>query len=178
MSELIFKKFNGEVEDLVKLLTTNVWAFHANPNQTVEQIVKNFKNGWYEEDKETFCIEYENQKVGLIHILDIHDSILLFDLRLDSSVRGRGFGVKAVQWITDYIFSLPDQKIRIEAYTRSDNIPMRKTLNKSGFVKEGYLRRSWENEDGSVSDALCYAMIRNDWEDNIKTPIKFDDFPF
>lgn len=178
MSELIFKKFNDEIDDLVTFLTTNVWEFHANPNQTAEQIVENVKNGWYEENKETFWIEYENRKVGLIHILDISDPILLFDLRLDRNVRGRGFGIKAVRWITDYIFNLPDHKIRIEAHTRSDNIPMRKTLNNSGFVKEGYLRRSWKNEDGSISDALCYAIIRSDWENNVITPIPLNEFPF
>ncbi|MEK4146581.1 hypothetical protein NST02_05770 [Robertmurraya sp. FSL W8-0741] len=34
-----------------------------------------------------------------------------------------------------------------------------------------------ENSDGSVSDSLCYAIIRKDWENKIVTPIKLEDLP-
>ncbi|MFS0783126.1 GNAT family N-acetyltransferase [Bacillus sp. 1P06AnD] len=178
MSELTFKKLENELGDLVTFMTDHFWEFHSNPQQTKEQIIKGFNNGWYQEDKETFWIEHANKKIGLIIIHDISDTIPLFDIRLDNSVRGKGFGTKAVCWITDYIFGLPDKKIRIEAYTRSDNIAMRKTLSKCGFIKEGYLRCAWENDDGSVSDSICYAIIRRDWEGNISTPIKLNDLPF
>lgn len=59
-----------------------------------------------------------------------------------------------------------DKSFRVEAYTRSDNLAMRKTLSSCRFVKEGYLRQAWENDDGSISDSICYAMIRDDWLSN------------
>ncbi|MFD0620495.1 GNAT family N-acetyltransferase [Paenibacillus sp. GCM10027629] len=178
MTELQFKKFENELDDLVSFMTSNTWDFHANPNPSSERIVKTYDSGYYQEDNETYWIEYLNEKVGLIVIHDIDDTIPLFDLRLSSKYRGKGFGAEAVRWITDYIFTLPDEKIRIEAYTRSDNIAMRKTFQKCGFVKEGYLRHAWENDDGSISDSVCYAIIRCDWENKMITPIKINDVPF
>ncbi|KIL43082.1 GNAT family N-acetyltransferase [Jeotgalibacillus campisalis] len=178
MSKLSFKKYENEVEDLVSLLTKNKWEFHSNPAPVRKEILKKYRDDWHEKDKEIFWIESVDKKIGLIMLHDLTDSIPLFDLRLENNSRGKGFGSQAVCWITDYIFKLPDNKIRIEAYTRSDHIAMRKTLSKCGFVKEGYLRQSCENADGSVSDSVCYAIIRSDWENKITTPIKLNDLPF
>lgn len=178
MSELNFKKLENELDELVSFMTNQYWKFHSNPNLSQRQIINAYNDGWYQEDRETYWIENKNKKIGLIIIHDISDTIPLFDIRLDNNVRGKGCGTKVVRWITDYIFGLPDNKIRIEAYTRSDNIAMRKTLNKCGFVKEGYLRCAWENDDGSVSDSICYAIIRDDWESKALTPIKLNDLPF
>nr|WP_267917762.1 GNAT family protein [Lederbergia citrisecunda] len=166
------------MDDLVSIMTNNTWEYHSDPNPSSEQIIKAFNNGWYHEDRETYWIENHNEKIGLIIIHDIEDTIPLFDIRLSTKHRGKGFGTNAVRWITDYLFRLPDKKIRIEAYTRSDNIAMRKTLSNCGFVKEGYLRNAWENKDGSVSDSICYAIIRTDWENKEQTPIKLNDLPF
>src|SRR5690625_940829 len=118
-------KFENELHELVALMTKNNWDFHPDPKPSNEQIIKAYQEGWYQEDRETFWIEKDNNKIGLIIIHDITDTILSFDIRLDRIVRGKGIGAKAVNWITDYIFNLPNKKIRIEAYTRSDNIAMR-----------------------------------------------------
>lgn len=93
-------------------------------------------------------------------------------------MRGLGYGLKAVNWIINYIFSILEVKIRIEAYTRIDNPAMRKVLFNCNFQKEGYLRRSWENNDGTVVDSLVYGIIREDWEQGKKTPISIDDVEF
>lgn len=55
---------------------------------------------------------------------------------------------------------------------------MNKTPLMSGFVKEGYLRNAWENDDGTISDSIIYSIIRSDWENKSKTEIKLNDFPF
>lgn len=178
MNELRFRKFESDISELVSFMTNNSWDYHSDPKPTEEQIVKAYHKGWYQEDRETFWIENINEKMGLIIIHDINDTIPLFDIRIADNVREKGFGTKAVKWITDYIFNLPDKKIRIEAHTRSDNLAMRKTLYNCGFVKEGYLRHAWENKDGSVSDSICFAMIRSDWENEVITPIKFNELPY
>ncbi|GGP09000.1 GNAT family N-acetyltransferase [Oceanobacillus neutriphilus] len=178
MGDLSFTKFFKEKDELLALMTSNDWEFHSNPSPTSEQIIKGYHAGWYHEGRETFWIEEADEKIGLIIIHDISDTIPSFDIRLDSEARGKGYGIKAVNWVIDYIFGLSEKKIRLEAYTRSDNLAMRKTLNKCGFVKEGYLRHAWENDDGSISDSVCYAMIRKDWKTKSSTPIKLDEFPF
>ena len=175
---VVFKKLQDEVDELVDFITSNEWPFHAGEKSTKEQIINFFKNGWYGDGRETFWIEKNQAKVGLIIIHDIQDTIPLFDLRIRNNERGRGIGTQILLWLQDYIFNLPNEKIRIEAYTRSDNLAMRKAFTKSGFVKEGYLRNAWENNDGGYSDALCYAVIREDWEKHTITPIKIDDLPY
>ncbi|WP_096438955.1 GNAT family N-acetyltransferase [Alteribacter populi] len=179
MEHLTFKKLTNELSELINLYTKNNWNFHADPVPSEEEIIKRYKTGWYEDDKETFWIEETKKKVGLIIISDISDTMpLLFDVRLSNEVRGKGYGEQAVKWATNYIFSDSNEKIRIEAYTRHDNYAMRKIFYKCNFQKEGYLRESWENDDGSVEDAFIYAIIRKDWERGRKTPIKLDDVPF
>lgn len=69
-------------------------------------------------------------------------------------------------------------KIRIEGYTRADNMGMRKYFSKAGFVNEGYLRNAWENEDGTVTDSIVYSAIKDDWITGNSTPIKMDEVPF
>ncbi|TFB13032.1 N-acetyltransferase [Filobacillus milosensis] len=179
MSKLEFKKLNGELTELVKLYTSHQWYYHSNPQPSREEIINRYNSGWYESDKESFWVEENGEKIGLIIISDISDTIpLLYDIRLVNKVRGKRYGEICVKWAADYIFKSSEEKIRIESYTRYDNLPMRKVFYKCNFQKEGYLRNSWENDDGSVKDSLVYAIIREDWEKDKKTPIKIDDFPY
>ena len=101
-------------------------------------------------------------KRGIRSKSDISDTIPLFDIRLDTRYRGKGYGVKTLLWLQNYLFGKKD-KIRIEGYTRVDNIGMRKCFAKAGFVKEGYLRNAWENADGTVTDSIVYGAIKDDW---------------
>lgn len=178
MGELTFTPLKDELEDLVRFFIENTWEFHSDPHPSKYKVIQSFNKGWYQDGRETFWITKENEKIGLIIIDDIKDTIPLFDVRLATKWRGQGYGTQAVNWIKDYIFNLPDKKIRIEAYTRYDNIPMRKALTKCGFVKEGYLRDAWENDDGTIMDTLIYAITRRDWEKGIITPIKLDEEPY
>lgn len=178
MDELKFKKLKRELPELISFMTNNHWEFHPDQRPSEKQIVEAFQNGWYQEGRETFWIENQNEKIGLIVIHDICDTIPLFDIRLANDARGKGYGTKAVKWLTQYIFSLRESKIRIEAHTRSDNLPMRKTLSNCSFVREGYFRQAWENADGTIYDSICYAIIRSDWENNVVTPIKLDELSF
>lgn len=178
MGELTFSPLKDELEELVAFFIENTWEFHRDPYPSKYKIMQSFRKGWFQDERATFWINKDGEKIGLIILDDITDSIPLFDIRLATKWRGKGYGTIAVNWIKDYIFNLPDKKIRIEAYTRYDNIPMRKTLAKSGFVKEGYLRDAWENDDGSLMDAIIYAATRSDWEQGIITPIKLNEEPF
>lgn len=55
---------------------------------------------------------------------------------------------------------------------------MRRCFSKAGFVKEGYLRNAWENEDGTVTDSIVYGAIKEDWILGNLTSISIDDVPF
>ena len=132
---------------------------------------------FYHEAPETFWIILDEQKVGIIIIDDIEDTIPLFDLRLTEHARGKGIGVKSLLWLKDYLFG-DKGKIRIEGYTRADNLAMRKCFTNAGFVKEGYLRNAWENEDGTISDSVLYASIFDDWKEKKITKTKLNELPY
>lgn len=171
------KLFSTEVEELTQLLSGNTWPYHSNPKLKSETIKKQIENGYYSNGRETFWIITNDQKIGLIIIDDIDDTIPLFDIRLTKTAQGKGIGVQALNWLKDYLFG-EKKKIRIEGYTRADNLPMRKCFTKAGFVKEGYLRNAWENKDGSISDSVLYAAIFEDWKTKTITPNKIYELPF
>ena len=172
-----YKLLSNELDELIQLYTQNDWPFHGSNKVTEESIRKSFEEGYYQSDRETFWILDEGVKVGLIIINDINDTIPLFDIRLDERYRGRGYGVKTLKWLQDYLFGVK-RKIRVEGYTRADNIGMRKCFTKAGFVKEGYLRNAWENADGTISDTVLYGAIKEDWQRKCITPSKMDELPF
>ncbi|SOC39801.1 GNAT family N-acetyltransferase [Ureibacillus acetophenoni] len=172
-----FKLFQDEIDDLVELLTKNQWEFHGKQIIKEESVRENYQKGYYQNDRETYWIIDNGTRIGIIIINDISDSIPNFDMRFDQNDRGKGYGTKTIIWLKDYLFG-DKNKIRIEGYTRFDNFGMRKCFTKAGFVKEGYLRSAWENEDGTASDCVVYGAIRSDWESGLTTPIKINDVPY
>lgn len=170
-------KFNDENEELIDLLCSNNWPFHSNQNLNRTVIKGAAERGYYADGRETFWIILDEQKVGIIIIDDIEDTIPLFDLRLTEQARGKGIGVKSLLWLKDYLYG-EKKKIRIEGYTRADNLAMRKCFTNAGFVKEGYLRKAWENKDGTISDTVLYASIYDDWKENKITQTKLNEYSF
>ena len=177
--ELQFELLNEQNSiDLVPFLTSCRWPFHGDPEPKKETILEKIEKSWYEDDRHTFWVIDAEEKIGLVIIHDINDTIPLFDIRIREDKRGKGYGAQSVKWLTNYVFNLKPSKIRLEAQTRSDNYAMRKTLHNCGFVKEGYLRYAWENEDGTIHDAITYSIIRPDWENEQRTPIRLDDVAY
>lgn len=169
--------FNGETEQLVDLLCYNEWPYHSNNQLDKLAVEQAIGNGYYTNNRETFWVSFKRQKIGILMIEDIEDTIPLFDIRLSKHARGKSIGSQALLWLQDYLFG-EKEKIRIEGYTRADNLPMRKCFTKANFVKEGYLRSAWENTDGTISDSVLYAAIYEDWQTKKVTPIKIHDIPF
>jgi [ribosomal protein S5]-alanine N-acetyltransferase len=172
-----YKLLTNEIDELVQLFTQNKWPYHGTETINEATIRKSFEEGYYQKNRETFWMIDNGIKVGLLMIHDSEDTIPLFDIRLDEKQRGKGYGEKTLKWLQDYLFGTK-QKIRVEGYTRADNIGMRKCFTKAGFIKEGYLRNAWENADGTISDAVLYGAIKEDWENNVITPTKIDAVPY
>jgi hypothetical protein len=66
---------------------------------------------------------------------------------------------------------------RIEGTTRQDNQAMRRTFRKCGYVKEAHYRQAWPAPDGTIRDAVGYAILRADWQAGSITPPDWDDEP-
>jgi RimJ/RimL family protein N-acetyltransferase len=108
----------------------------------------------------------------------LNDDTPLFDIKLQSSHRGKGTGERAVKWMVGYVFQNYPNLIRMEGYTRKDNYAMRTVFHKCGFVKESYHRKGWGSDDGQVFDAIGYGILKEDWENSRITPIDWDDFKY
>ena len=104
---------------------------------------------------------------------DLADPTPVFDLRLRTSDRGRGYGTAAVRWLSEYLFTeLPEIK-RIEGHTRRDNLAMQRVLEHCGYVREAHHRQAWNSSDGTVHDSYGYAILRQDWLTGGSTPVDF-----
>ncbi|MBK3494551.1 GNAT family N-acetyltransferase [Viridibacillus sp. YIM B01967] len=167
-----------EQEQLIHFMTRNAWPYHVNSHPGRELIEKAIDEGGYESDEvKTFWLESdEGEKVGMVKIYDLHDEIPLFDLRIAEKWRGLGHGTVALKLVSDYVFRMPEKKIRLEGHTRQDNFPMRKTFERAGFLKEAHLRQAWfVPKEYAYYDAVTYGITREDFLEGKTTPVSWDD---
>jgi RimJ/RimL family protein N-acetyltransferase len=78
-------------------------------------------------------------------------------ITIQPQVRGRGLGTEAVQLLTGHLHrhGWP----RVQASTASDNLAMRRVLERCGYAYEGTLRGFAPDEVGSRADYVLYASV-------------------
>ncbi|WP_432135500.1 hypothetical protein [Streptomyces sp. bgisy154] len=54
---------------------------------------------------------------------------------------------------------------------------MRRVFRACGYVEEAHYRQAWPTEDGTVCDAVGYAILRRDWRTGTTTLPDWDDEP-
>lgn len=64
---------------------------------------------------------------------------------------------------------------RFEGQTREDNIAMRKTFVRCGWLKEAHYREGWPVDEGSPLASIAYGILRRDWETGQTTLFDWDD---
>ncbi|WP_104164399.1 GNAT family N-acetyltransferase [Arthrobacter sp. SX1312] len=164
-------------EALVDFMTRNEFPFHSNPRLTGEAVKAAIANGAYwSEDNDSFWIDYaERGRIGFLRLEDLGDPTPMFDLRLDEGFRGRGLGVEAVQAATQHVFTTLLDVNRFEGQTREDNIAMRKTFLRCGWVKEAHYREGWPVEGSKPVASVAYSILRRDWETGQTTTFVWED---
>ncbi|MDD2717479.1 MAG: GNAT family protein [Candidatus Wallbacteria bacterium] len=166
---------NDDVEELALWLAGDSWPFHGYSRPDPEKIRQSFAEGYYTgPEVETYWILGHQEKLGMIRIFDLEDPTPMFDLRVRSQSRGMGIGSAALRWLTDHVFNSFPDKIRIEGHTRCDNIGMRRTFLKCGYVLEARHRSCWRSENGRFLDSVGYGITRHDWETGTITPVEWD----
>jgi len=176
-------EFNiDDKEEIINFLTSERWEFHSLPQIPPGKIIEQLNNGYFTgEGKRTFWILNEKKdKIGVIRLFDLGSELdssetPLFDVKIKKELRNKGIGKKAVKWLTEYVFTNYPTKDRFEATTRYDNIAMRKVLEECGFVKEAHYRQAWPDEYENKYDCTGYSILRSDWKNKTKTPVKFND---
>lgn len=170
----------AEQDLLVNWLTSESWPFHVNPHPTRAMVLAWVQAGIFTgTNHQTFWIRADvSDPMGLIRLYDlddVDDGYPLFDLRIRAAYRGQGIGQQSMQWLTRYLFETWPQLRRIAGTTRSDNRAMRQVLYHCGYAKEGRFRDDWQSTDGQRYDVIQYAILRDDWENQMVTPVVWDD---
>lgn len=163
---LRFEPFAGEIDELVRLLTGSTWPFHGTPHPSPEEIRKSFAEGVYtgEHVRTTWIVEADGgERIGFLRAFDLDDPTAVFDLRIAEPWRRRGIGSAALRWLVERLFSERSTLLRIEAHVRADNRGMSRTLERCGWIREAFRRDAWPSRDGTLHDAVGYAITRSDW---------------
>jgi RimJ/RimL family protein N-acetyltransferase len=156
---------------LVDFMTRNVFPFHVRPRLTAAAVEEAIADGAYrDEDNDTFWVEHtELGRIGVLRLEDLTESAPLFDLRLDGPARGRGLGVEVLLAATGLVFGTMPDVHRFEGQTREDNIAMRKTFLRCGWLKEAHYREGWPVEGAEPVASVAYAVLRRDWQSGTTT---------
>ena len=162
---------------LVAFFTQNTFPFHVYPTSTADRVEKSIDSGAFRDDEHDsyWLMDDEHARVGLVRLEDLADPTPMFDLRLDEAHRGSGLGVPALEAITAHVFTAWPEVTRFEGQTREDNLAMRKTFLRCGWLKEAHYRESWPVEGGEPVASVAYAILRRDWQTGTVTRFEWED---
>lgn len=164
-------------EQLLEFMTRNEFPFHVRPRPTRQQVETSIADGGFrDEDHDSFWVEHDEFGwIGFFRLEDLTDGAPLFDLRIDERFRGRGLGVEILRAATDLVFRTMPEVNRFEGQTREDNIAMRKTFLRCGWLKEAHYREGWPVDGGAPVASVAYAILRRDWETGETTTFEWED---
>ncbi|MFZ6733531.1 GNAT family N-acetyltransferase [Undibacterium sp. Ji42W] len=80
---------------------------------------------------------------------------------MDETYWGQGYMNEALVTLLNYGFNELHLN-RIDADIHPDNINSARSLERLGFIREGYLRERWIIDD-VVSDSAIYGLLHSDW---------------
>jgi len=178
--QIEYRRFAPADADLLaEFLTAEDWPYHGAGMPDASQVRERAAAGRYDNDQTRafWIVTDANTVAGLVRLLDLGDDTPLFDLRIRAAYRGAGLGTHALRWLTAYVFTEFPGIRRIEGTTRQDNQAMRRTFRKCGYVKEAHYRQAWPAPDGTIYDAVGYAILRTDWQSGTVTVPDWDDEP-
>ena len=126
------------------------------------EIEKKFE-GYSPENRRFVIQKKDGTKVGIIAVekhSDYGDFMEIgFDIIPDE--RGKGYCSEAVMITVDYAF-LTNSIVRIQARTDTRNLSSQRVLEKTGFKKEGLLRKAAFIR-GDWRDLFIYSILREEW---------------
>jgi RimJ/RimL family protein N-acetyltransferase len=116
----------------------------------------------------------ESLRLGIV--LDAHAQLIgtcsLFNLMVQCRRAELGYGIAPAHWRQGYMFEAVSELIRhafdalhlnrLEADIDPRNAASAHSLEKLGFVREGYLRERWI-VDEEVSDTALYGLLAREW---------------
>ena len=131
------------------------------------QLSKGNIEKWYDKmlaegGKWFFVEKKDGTKVGFIEH-HLWGNMLEIGYVLIPTERNKGYCTQAVQLMVDYLF-LSKDVVRIQAVTHVENKASQKVLDKTGFKKEGILRKSVFMM-GVWADFYILSILREEWKE-------------
>ena len=159
-----------------RFLTRDRFPFHAVAEPSEPEVAAQIDAGSFERDRSLFWVDDEEHgRIGIAIVENPTSAAPAFDLRLAGRYRGRGLGTPIVRALTTLVFETNPDAVRLEGQTREDNLAMRTTFLRSGFVKEAHRREGWPVEGGEALAAVAYAILRRDWVSGTTTTFVWED---
>jgi len=118
------------------------------------------------EEKMFFIEKKDGTKLGWIgHFYVLHPAGRLLEIgyTILPGERRKGYCTEAVNIMLDYLF-LSKDTMRIQATTDVRNLASQKVLEKTGFKKEGTLRKTGLVR-GQWTDDYLYSILREEWKE-------------
>jgi RimJ/RimL family protein N-acetyltransferase len=129
------------------------------------ELERMFDSGPFEE-KVFFIEKKDGTKIGYIVQFNMpapYTKMQEIGYFLIPNKRGKGYCTEATQLMVDYLF-LSKNVTRIQATTHAENTASQKVLEKSGFKKEGALRKS-NLFKGELIDMFIFSILREEWKE-------------
>lgn len=165
-------------DDLVAFISGHEYPFHVRTHPSADDVRSRIADGDFDgPDHAAYWVVADGRRVGVATLDDLEDDAPLFDLRLATEARGRGLGLPTLHALTREVFTRFPAVNRFEGQTREDNVPMRRTFLRAGWVKEAHYRDGWPVTGGRPVASVAYAILRRDWESGETTPVPWDDEP-
>ena len=133
---------NSEVDfNTITKLASTIWKEHYTPIIGIEQVdymLDKFQSvnaikKQIEEGAEYYLISHEESQVGYISVSQKKNSLFLSKIYILSSIRGKGVGKKAMQFIED--LAIEKQCNTVSLTVNKNNTNSIKAYEKMGFVK-------------------------------------------
>jgi RimJ/RimL family protein N-acetyltransferase len=130
------------------------------------ELEKEFGTEDKHEMKAFFIEKKDGTKVGWItHFYVLHPAGRLLEIGYGMlpNERGKGYCSEAASIMVDYLF-LTKETMRIQAVADVRNLASQKVLEKTGFKKEGTLRKTGFVR-GEWRDDYLYSILREEWKE-------------
>lgn len=110
-----------------------------------------------------WAIEADGELIGSVDAFDIKEEIGACEIGcvVGSEYWGRGIATEALSAVIFFLFEEVGFH-RISATHHEENIAAGIILENVGMRREGRLRSAVRNKDGTLSDLICYAVLRED----------------
>lgn len=140
-------KFMGEFEPILQ-----------ETEASLEKQYDQLKEGqWF------FVEKKDGTKIGYVCHYIVGGNLTEIGYALIPNERSKGYGTEAVRTIVDYLF-LSKSIARIQAQTDEENKASQRILEKSGFKKEGVIRKSFFFR-GEYRDQALFSILREEWKE-------------